>query len=273
MPLSLREIMGIFGRTAVRAEQERLQRALTEPSPLLELLGRQPEPRRPGGPPEPPASFTATYGEGLTIDPARPPAPAPAFADVPVGLHGIERSTHTFWQAQPTSPTNVVYEGFAARMRWELEAAHAAQQREFNRDLTINGRHVYEQRAAAADQAASEREMPGAMYDASLREWTFSAAVPNTPTPQGEDENLMESTTPRAKRIRKILLKYPFVVEHGGRSYRMSYHAKKRRWRVQEWENKVCHMVREEFVRGQRPAQMLRSTWMEQRTRDLVVTT
>jgi hypothetical protein len=58
--------------------------------------------------------------------------------------------------------------------------------------------------------------------------------------------------------------KYPFALEHRGRSYRLSYRPKDKRWLLQEWENDTCVLIRSRLVYRSGEAQKQREAWMAQ---------
>lgn len=83
-----------------------------------------------------------------------------------------------------------------------------------------------------------------------------------------------EDTVPKTlqRRSQEMKLQFPFAIDHGGRSYRMSYNSRTRRWRLQEWENKTCKKLREEVIKGQVTAYNTRQAWMVARADELVAT-
>ncbi len=172
----------------------------------------------------------------------------------PGTVGSIERAISPFWTSRrPTAPTRIpiseaqIRAGgrpgvFLQALQEEIRTAQQDMQRQLNQELFFDWVGTLPPPVSAARHVTPEVDP---MNDPSLS----------------------------AKRVRKILLKYPFALEHRGRSYRMSYHNSKRRWRLQEWENKTCKIVREDFVRGQAACQNLRETWMKDRTAALEATT
>lgn len=121
---------------------------------------------------------------------------------------------------------------------------------------------------------AYRAEVDGALRDMQQRfnQQLFNDAVqPHVSSrehriPLGEEDTVPETLK---KRSREMKLMYPFAIDHGGRSYRMSYNSSARRWRLQEWDNKRCEKLHETFVRGQALAHATRQKWMEARTAEL----
>ncbi len=175
--------------------------------------------------------------------------------------------------------------------RWSLPAIHpdhARQLEELNSErlhTRAQNLDLWERQMREFDQMRAQMNAARSHWESQLARWNDlsndptravvdglrqAAGMAPYPGTQQEEEKKMPETL--LKRSREMVLRYPFAIEHGGRSYRMSYHADRRRWRIQEWDNKRCVKIHEQMVRGQTAAHTLRQQWMEARTAQLALT-
>jgi hypothetical protein len=181
--------------------------------------------------------------------------------------HNIQRTVDTYWSAQqPASPTgrlNAQFEEMYRRAQQD-RASIQAQQDQWG--------HVASNAGAFVGQLQREVEELRQVMNQRFNQQLFQDGQQyvRAVAPVAEEDNVPETLK---KRSREMKLMYPFAIDHCGRSYRMSYHTQKRRWRLQEWDSKRCEKIHEEFIRGQALAHATRQRWMEARSAELVPTT